>query len=243
MNKRGSHIDVIISFAIFIAIIIFVFAIIQPVIYNKQNKGVITGQIEKKILDNVSGNLTIISVSARDLSSACVDLKDFITNSNIGTTPHIIATNEAGTIYSLEVSSPDVYVTRTSASNEFFRIYGSSLFPESTTGQPGSCTALTLGSGSGNYSVNQIQSEDYVFEKSVLQLISYINADRGAAKDYFNVSELNNFGFNFTYQNKTSIGTTDNLPSSSNIYSQAFPVIYVTENASIESGSITIRIW
>jgi hypothetical protein len=146
MNKRGSHVDVIISFIIFVSFIVFSYVLLQPTLTTQQNKESIASSIESSLVNNLSvGN----NISAQTIS-----------------------------------------------------------------------------------------------DNNTIQLINAYNQNYNSVKSWFNISPSDNFGFNFTYQNQTTIGTNDEVPKFSSVYSQAFSVLYITtNNNNTQSGLLTVRVW
>ena len=58
MNKRGSHVGVILSFAIFITFMVFLYFIIEPAIRIQGDKQNILDNLERELLEKFSANLT-----------------------------------------------------------------------------------------------------------------------------------------------------------------------------------------
>lgn len=61
-NKKGSQIGYAIAFMIFIGFVIFLLGIISPLEKANTDKSFILENLQNKIIENVSGNLTIASV-------------------------------------------------------------------------------------------------------------------------------------------------------------------------------------
>lgn len=246
MNKRGSHIDVIISFIIFISFIVFAYAILQPTLTTQEGKTSLASSLDTALANNLSGNLTTISLAISQTSQAnCIQLKDFF--NNVISNPTITVGNSTGFVFPIYDSGGDLYIDTSSNPqlNLIFDIYYSPAFnPIQTSGMPSGCNALQQGSLQNNYVIGQISSStQYIFDFNVIQLIDNYNSNYNSVKNWFNISAQDNFGFNFTYQNLTTIGTNSKVPGFTNVYSQAFPVSYLTSNNSLQSGLLTVRVW
>jgi hypothetical protein len=248
-NKRGSHIDVILSFIIFISFLVFSYAILQPTLTTTVGKTALANSLQTSLISNLSGsNFTIISLGANQNSvHNCIQLKTFLGNANI-INPTIIVRNSSGAVFTAyNASGGDVYVDVSSNPklSYLFEVYYSSSFNLISSGTLNGCGTLQQGSSQNNYIIGQIStsSSPYIFDFNVLKLIRSYNQSYDSVKSWFNLSGPDNFGFNFTYQNQTIIGTNNKIPAFTNVYAEGFPVLYVTNNSSIQSGLLTIRVW
>jgi hypothetical protein len=248
MRKRGSHIGVIVSFMVFISLIVFLYAIIQPKIANQQDKTVLINTIKNDIIQNMTGgNYTqvIVRVYEEKTQKNCVQLKDFF--SSTGTGPRAILVNSSGTLISLYKDSSNPNDLFLNASPLNFTIYYSPDFPNlSQTTLGSSCTPLTQTPSQNYYSVvgvNNISTRNYISRPSVINLVKNYDQDYLGIQKQFNLTLIQNFGFNFTYQDGTSTGTSDRAPTGVNIYSQEFPIVYYGESGNLEEGKLTVRVW
>jgi len=66
MNKKGSHVGFILSFAIFITFIVFLFVVFNPRINFKQNKEPILNHLETELLIMFDSDLTNIDNAASE---------------------------------------------------------------------------------------------------------------------------------------------------------------------------------
>jgi hypothetical protein len=247
MNKKGSHIDVIISFIIFISFIVFSYVILQPTLTTQEGKTSLASSLDKSLVDNLSGgNLTVISFGVKqNIQRNCIQLTGFLNNANISRNT-IVLRNSTGAIFPVYNSSSDLYVDISSNQqlNYFFDVYYSPNFNLIPSGTLSNCNVLSQGSSSNSYAIGQIfSSSQYIFDFNILKLINSYNSNYIALKNWFNISGADNFGFNFTYQNQTIIGTNSRVPPFSSTYAEGFPILYVTGNNSLQSGLLTIRVW
>lgn len=247
MNKRGSHIGVIISFIVFMGMIVFLYSFLAPNLNFGQNKSTLINSLDLNLESALSGNLTTISVYAND-TSGCVNLTGFAANAGISSLNAIVQ-NGSGIEETSGISGDGFYIIK-DPSSKLLTIYDSPQFSPSSDTSPGvSCAALNYGIGEGNYTIGQIKTNTYLFESKIKSKINnYGNAEYGSQyqtmKTDLGIPLQNNFGFSFIYQNGTSIGTSNTQgQSSNNVYSQSFPVTYVTVNGGVQSGSLIIQVW
>lgn len=248
-NRRGSHVDVIISFIIFISFIVFAYAILQPTLTTQEGKTTLASSMYTALINNLSSgsNLTFVSVAANQNSQHnCLQLINFLTNTNLNN-PRIIVRNSSGAVFTAYNSSGDLYIDITSNHQltSFFSIYYSPSFNLIPSGTLPSCGALQQGNPPNNYIIGQISSSSskYILDFNIIQLVKNYNQSYGTVKSWFNLSAPDNFGFNFTYQNQTIIGTSNKIPPFTNVYAEGFPVLYLANNNSLQSGLLTIRVW
>ncbi len=247
-NRRGSHIDVILSFVIFISFIIFLYAIIQPSLSSKEGKTVFLNYMGNKLIENLTGkNLTMISVLVEPQNPrSCLRLVSFKDNARISSF-NVVLKNSTGRTFASYKSGSDLYIDMAPDQNsDLFRVYYSPNFSLIGDNPLGACNpALQLNSPPNSYSINRAETYTsyYAWGNNVAELIGAYNNDYSAVRNWFNLTTLQNFRFDFTYQNGTIIGTEDNIPLSVNIYSEIFPMTYVSDGGNLESGNLIVIVW
>jgi len=249
-SKRGSHVDVIISFVIFIGFVVFFYAIIQPNVTTKIGKTAFLDFMGGELIKNLTGgDLMRISTGIQYAGglSDCVYLDPFATSAGI-TSFRLNVKNSTGAIFPASYSGNNLYInmSQDKQNNYLFSVYYSSSFSVITSGTMNGCKHLTTLDSSNHYSIGQIENyslENYIWENNIKQLISLYNSSYATVKDWFNLSASENFRFDFTYQNQTVIGTGNNIPASISVYSQIFPVVYISQNSSLEAGNLIVRAW
>ncbi len=246
-NHRGSNVDVILSFVIFISFMVFFYAIIQPNITIKNDRTEFLNYMGGELIKNLTGNnLTAISIQAEPQNPRdCLKLEGFMDNAGISSMS-LILRNLTGTAFSAYKSGDDLYIDMAPDENtEFFNAYyspGLSLIADNPLGN---CNpALREDEPPNSYSIDREETYTsyYIWSGEIVKLIDNYNNDYDAVKEWFNLTSRDNFGFNFTYQNETTIGTNDNAPASVNVYSEAFPAVYISES-NLEAGNLIVRIW
>ncbi|HOW37100.1 MAG TPA: hypothetical protein PLK34_02535 [Candidatus Pacearchaeota archaeon] len=258
-NKRGSHVGVILSFAIFITFVMFLYVLVQPNLVDSETQVSALRTLQRDILQNVSDNLTItgVKISIPAGSQSCLRLQDFFINTQIG--DRLLASDEIGTTFEMYKSSDnngrDLLLYSGQASDKWaatdktvIRIYNSSEFEivgVQTPSDPpgGQCNKQII---PPNYLVGYTSTREVVMASKLNNLIEIYNRSDPflgyiPLKEKFGL--VSDFGFNFTYQNKTSVGTTKQVSQSRAVEVLETPVIYCSPNRIIESGSLNVRIW
>ncbi|MFZ1971011.1 MAG: hypothetical protein WAU65_02425 [Candidatus Nanoarchaeia archaeon] len=248
MNKRGSNVDVIISFIIFIGFLVFFYATIQPSMKTQPDKSTEINFLYQELAKSMGSNLTLITVSTNYQGGVQnhLQLVGMIDNlSSLGMPPNIVVTNSTGAIFNSVSSTHDIYVdTSSGAQNQMiFEIYYSPQFSLIPTGTLTGSQNLILNANTNYYTIGPVRNtSSYLLDFDIINLIGEYNNNYNALKSQFNISPVDNFGFNFTYQNLTSIGTSG-APKSSNVYSELFPVTYLYKNSTLQEGNLIVKIW
>ena len=233
MNKKGTHVGVVLSFVIFVTFLILIYLIIQPSL-KVEEKQHLANLVETEFIGRSSADLTTTSIGV-STSSGCVVLKDIFTLTDLGSNLRII--NNEGESISGGISGNHLVVSRT---NEvLIKIQESSEFPAIGTGNPGSCQDLTE---NNNYDIGLIKTEEHLFETKILETINYYETNYGILKTEFNVVETDNFGLGFKYTNGTTVETETPL-STISIYAIENSIQYVSEEGVIKIGYLIIRAW
>lgn len=228
-NRRGTHVEVIISFIIFIIFLVFLFVTVESPVRNQEDKKDIFDSIELGIINKTSSDMTTITVNIEESSESCLSLTDFITFSNIER--NIIVKDYYGNTIQSSLNDNSLQINRASTEDTFFKIYYSENFDE-------------LGSGSGctetnDYDVGFTKTNKYVFEEKVVELI---NQNYGTLKNELKVPEGTEFGYGIILSNG-DVHETVQQNVSTNIYIRETPVEYVDLQGNILQGYIKTRIW
>jgi len=230
-NSRGSHVEVIISFIIFVTFIIFLFSILQPSISTQKDKKNIFDGIEREIIDYTSSNMTAITVKLDSEAETCVNLASFISYLEIEN--NIIVKDDLGKTISSNVSGNSLQINRESTTDTFFKIYYSEEFNE--LDEDLACTGI-------GYKLGLTKTSEYIFEAKVLYLIEQYE-DYETLKSDLKIPENVDFGYGIKLSNGTTFETHKEENLSINIYIRETPIEYVDLDGNILAGYIKTKIW
>lgn len=238
-NKQGSHIGVMISFALFVTFLLFLYAVVQPIINSHRDKEYLSTTLELAILNKISYDLTTSSIFLNDyMGSSCIKLNGVIVALGIGR--NIVSKDDAGTMLGTYISSVggnDIIVQGAGTSGDFIKIYYS---PVLNGAGISSLTCASLEEGT-DYTIGLVKTQKYPFEAKMMDLMGdYSNYD--TLKSELNLPEGVEFGFGIILSNGTTIQTIKDEPST-NIYIQNTPVQYVNSDGNIVLGYIQTKIW
>lgn len=237
MNKRGSHVGMMISFIVFVTFLIFVRIIFEPAINSVDTKEKFIEGIENKILENISEETLITTISVVS-PATCVSITSFISGFN--GYEGIVIKDENGNVVSNSISPSDsdtLQIERTSSTLDFLKIYSSDGF-DSSQEESLSCTALVEDS---TYYVRATKRKTYVFEERMESLVSnYDNYE--SFKKNLNLPNDTEISVELELGNGTIMGTTQKNITA-NIYTRESSVEYIDSNANVLSGKLRVKIW
>lgn len=243
LNKRGQHVGVILSFVIFVTFLIFLYSILQPSIRIQKDKQALLEYLEVELLRKFVVNLTTASVIIdKSSQKKCIELEDFLTEAELSQ-PRIIVKNDAKEIfpsYIIEGDADDLKIERSSTDYNFLRIYYSEEFDELTT-NPG-LTDCKLLKKEKDYKITLLRLDKYIFETKIIDLIDEYENNYENLKSELRIPIGSEFGFSFTYSDRTIIGTSEKNIST-NIYVEEIPIQYIDKDATLSSGFINVKVW
>lgn len=233
-NKKGSHIGIILSIVIFVGFLIFLYVIMGPAIKPQKDKQALLDSLEIRLLEQVSSDLTTVTMSISNSYTPIGNCISIAHVEEVGELDSIVKDEDGNPVNSNPGTNLDIDWT----GGRFFKIYYSE---ESFDDFPLSngCDNPVINS---DYFINSIKTNEKIFETKILTLISLYEGDYGYVKELLRVPEGNDFSFNFTYNNRTNIGTVKQIPLV-NVYVEEIPVQYVNREANLEPGAITIKVW
>jgi hypothetical protein len=236
-DKRGSHVEIIISFIIFVTFIFFLFSMIEPSIGTNKEKENVLDNIEASLTDLISADMTIITINViSSTSQKCIELNNEI--DGLGINSRVVAIGSSGQSFNCSTSADltDLRIERDSTADNFIKVYSSSAFSPVNAS---SSTCQNLQRGTGGYSLGLTKTSKYVFEGEMLKLM---NEDCETLKDALDIPEEINFGYGLVLSNGTIIGTSEE-ELSTNIYIREESIKYVDLEGNILMGYLKIKIW
>lgn len=227
-SKKGSHVDVIVSFMIFIIFIIFLFIIINPTQVVEKDKKQTAEYIKLKIDNKIIEEIVIVNVANASVKDAedCISLDESSLNIS-GMTPIAKDSNGnyAGTQGNLQIDW--------SSSSSFLRVYYSvNSFNTHTT-------------DSSTCQIGEIKSVRYIqeaVETNITKLIADYATNYSFLKSEFGISNKEEFAIQFEFSNGTIIGTA---PQDTKVdrYAEKYQKSYFDKEANKKSGYIILYIW
>jgi hypothetical protein len=232
MNKKASHVGMILSFVVFVSFVIFLFTILNPAIQEQESKQTSLNLLKKNLIENISSSLSVTSLKIN--SSYVYESLDncLVINEFTSGVKGAKIKDEAGN--SLEGFSTGSKIKINHGNNYFFRIYHSLDFGiESLSGN---CDLIN----ETNYTLSSTRDIRYVSEERVFEFLEKYEDDYEGLK--FGLGVIEDFGISFTNSSEDEIQKGFESVSG-NVYIEEIPIQYYDSDANLESGSIKIRVW
>ena len=236
MNKRGSHVEIIISFIIFVTFILFIFSILEPSINLKADKKSFLEDIELGIKNQISAEMTTITVKITSSSQSCISLDEALTNLEIDS--RIVALGKDGdslNCYIASGDSDDLMIERGSTADNFIKIYSSDSF-DSLESSSSSCQPLQI---TTNYQLGMTKTKEYYFETKMFDLL---NEDYENLRSVLGIPESIEFGYGIKLANGTTFETEEG-DLLTNIYVKETPIEYIDSEGNMLLGFLRIKTW
>jgi len=241
IGKRGSHVGVMLSFVIFVTLLIFLYSAIQPLTKTKKEKQSLLDFLKVELIKKFSADLTTVTISVDDSITYDDTINCLtVTNEGIFGTNYplplfsivkgegniIIPSNHPNNILTIEWNYPNRY-------KKFFKIYYSDQRFD---------TSLTSNSICITPIINLVRTNEYIFESKINEI-----ALQGyeTFKNELKITPGSEFGFIFSDDDTTTndILMNDNTPKGIDIYSEQIPIQYIDSHADTKSGFLTIKVW
>lgn len=248
LNKKGSHIEMVLSFIVFVTFLVFLYAIIAPSIRKQSDKDYLLEYLEENIIKESSSDLDYYSLTLTNKpTSNCfvVDDGDFPSSLNIivknassndKINAQIYRSGDTG-----DSNNGDIVIKPENKEKEF-RIYYSDKFAQIISLVDTACPILEKGT---DYYFNFIRRENLVYSADFANNLkcSTSNNEYSALKDKFNIPDGREFAFEFGEVLSYSCNIEAKNNAKTNIYSDEIPVLYFDDNANINTGSLTVYVW
>ena len=232
-NKKGAgHVEMIISFVIFLSFIVFILIVFNP--FRKPQTGPSLDIIETKILNYVSTNLTVFSV--RINSSAYGDINSescFIVNYTMDN--NLIIKDEQESIISGKIENTELYFEN---SGEFYRVYLSEELQENDPGS--SCHKINK----GNYTIGATRVYNKVSSSKLDGFFQeYNSGENGYSQLKQNLSITDDFNVIITSGGNIIYEARRYKPEAIDIIAKDVPIEILDENANLNPVIMNIQVW
>ena len=244
VNKRGSHVGIVLSFVVFITFLLFVFSYLNPAFEEQRSKRLNLDLLKDNLFDSLLSNLSVTSLkvsSNHTYQEDCFFIEDFV---EIDDSYTKIRDEENNPINGSSVVTIPPIVEINHSSRKFFRIFHSLGFEPFVPGGGRSeyvspCEELPV----ENYTLGSTRVSEYVFRSEIDELLFDYDNDYSKLKNDLGVSEFNEFGVAFVNESGNEIQRGFDINVSGNIYIEEIPIQYYDSEANIQSGSIKLRVW
>lgn len=242
MNKRGSHVGVVLSFVIFVVFLVFLYTTLQPVIKTQKDKQVIVEGIKEKILSDWQVNLTTVTIEMKKNlsppgSADCfsLDLDDLgIDTSN----KEIMVKDPEEQIVDFEKNGNNLEVEWNGLQGVFYKIYLSEQKFNAGSGTSGACASFVI---DDDYRVGSARTEQFIGKEKIGETIIEYRTDKEKLREFLGVPADSDFEFAINSSEMNEPFEEKNIKT--NIYTDELPIQYVSTTAEIVPAFVYIRVW
>jgi len=235
-NKKGSHLAIVLSLLLFIGFLVFLYVMIQPLLQTRGSKQALIDSLKISLPKQLSANLTSVSIYVQDTSPGGICIK-IPHEPGLGSLNAIARQEDENSLKTL--SDPTYLSIEFPNTFTFIKIdYSEASFD--ITSSPG--TPCDNFAKDTNYVVKSIKTTEKIFESKIIDFISIVDIDYEDSKTILRIPSTSDFGFNFTYSNGTTIGTSEREVTTS-IFADEMGIPYIDKEGNHEEGILTIRTW
>lgn len=245
MGKRGSHIDIVLSFVIFVSLLIFIFSVFAPKIGTQSDKQVMIDYLKAKLINNFTSNLTTFTIQITDTikpNADCVRINGIVNDiraQGIDETKLIIK-NESDNILNYDVSGNSLIVGTGKGFSGFLKFYHSKDLESSL------CTTCGLGGCGENingYEIGLIREINIPILFNIRTIAAKYNSDYEGLKSELGLPPGTEFAFIFVANDGTTIVAEPTEIPKTNVYTEEIPVMYSDNEGNILEGFLIIKVW
>ncbi len=225
-EKKGSHVGMIASFAIFVVFIIALYIIVQPTLNTQRDKTILLELLETKLISEFKSNLTIAIINT-SLSQGvnCIDANRSEIMIDKLKESSIVKDKSNNIINSGLLTLNQLIINSTN--EKILWIYSSKEFSSVANVLPGCIYPK----------IESVRTEQRIFQS---RIINYTDNFDNNVKS-LNLPSGSSLGLAFTMSNKTII-SIGNFSGSSEIYVKEIPIQYIDEKANDLTGMLAIKI-
>ncbi len=242
-KKGASHVEMMISFVIFIGFLIFLFAIFNPL--KKTTNPGISDLVLINLEENLTKSLSTVSIKVnRDVvfqpGDTCFSIAN-IRDMNCNAERKIIIKNITGNIIGSRINGNNIEITfvNKDSNEQFYTLYCSDELKEQL-GDFQQCASID----NTQYTLGIINERELWSEKNLMNFESDYNEKYSELKDKF-IQKVNDFNFIVTRIDDGKILFQGNKNPSKNIrvYAKTTPIDMLDENANITKSTMNIIVW
>lgn len=228
MNKRGSHVGIILSFAIFILFVTFILIVLNPSFNTGERKDFLMDYLKTEIVSNVTSDLERVSVRFNEGSSSCLLITDF--SNKVVSRNGIV--KKGSEIINGKFSEDDFFLDSTSEG--VYELYLSDKFVTEDVNVKPNCNSES--------EIINIRNEKIVFISEIKSLIGSYESDYNSVKNDFRIPSNSEFEISFVL-NDGSIIHQFEKQTDQTVLAEEVLLRYIDEEANINTGFLKIRLW
>lgn len=233
MNKKGSHVGMVLSFVVFITFLFLLWTILSPSIQVEKSKQGLLDYLKVSLIEDRSINVSIATIVVNNgvsIDGSCFSIDDFDVYGKV------IAKNGADTIIGAQRQAGKLKIAWNNDGNKFFKIYYAENLDE--TSVDNGCLPLS----DNEYTIGSLVKSDYVSLPKIYALQEDYKKYE-TLKQRYNIPNETDFDFSFTDSADNELAKGHKEQTAQNVYSEEIPVQYIDDYANIKYGFLKLRVW
>jgi hypothetical protein len=223
-DKKGSHVGVIASFALFVFFLITLYFIMQPMLKTPKDKQLMLDDLKRNLINEFSANLTTMIIYS-PVAGSCLEISNV--NAGVGNNSYAIVKNNISNLIASKIDQDKLTIAINS--ENFLWVYYSEVpFQNPSTNDAG-CI---------NPEIKSIRTNKEVFQKKIEEGIGNFEGLKNKTK----LPVGNQFAVSFQYNNGTIISAGEKEVAK-DVYAGEFAVQYIDDKANNLAGKMIIQVW
>ena len=241
INKKGSHVGVVVSFVIFITFLIFLYSILQPVTFRERNKDYILDYLTLNIIRNSTGNMTTMIINVDELvTKDCINIQQLsLSEIPIEFRDNLMFKTDTESLnYKLQnINTIYVEVPEGGFIGIITVYFSEEIVPRFDN---------TLGGCDPNpYPVGYVRTFSEIFGTKITELNETYYADYEGLKAYLGLPEGTEFNFYLLSGTREVLISAEiqETPTDRSVYVEETPIQYADDDGNILFGFLVVKVW
>jgi hypothetical protein len=259
-NKKGSHVEIVISFAIFVTFLVFMYSILEPAVKKPKSKEYILESTKSAIMDYLMEEVLVYSlridedeVSAQ--GGSCFAIASHLINTNVTVKngDNVIdsrLTKEYDSLNTQEYDQLSILYYSNDYTVYLSKEFGVGTYPSSCNTKLELCTPSTP-DDERCYTLTKIGKEDHIFKSKIEKMRQDYDTQAGlnSLRNMIGIPAGTEFYFELLNLSRDVLVKPDNEPKideNINLYIEEFPISFIDENndpGNKQGGFFVVKVW
>jgi hypothetical protein len=244
MGKRGiGHLEVILSFVIFIAAVGFALYLFNPTHTSKLVDSSLSYTLDE-IKNNISSEVSAYSVKINNVGGAINNPNSFIAVNLSKITGNVIVTNLAGQVLpsKSQIIGGDLIVQFNNSANIWPEESLVKVFVSENYLAYSPIPSANVEVNNDFYNLASVSKKRVFLENAALELNKSYWSNYSKLKEEFKISGAE-FGFNLVFLNGLKIDSSKAVPRGFEVFSDNEKIEVLRNNNLIETAELVVRVW
>lgn len=240
MNKKGSHVGVVVSFVIFVTFLIFLYTMLQPITVKERGREYILDYLTLNLLGEATGNLTTMVIHIDEEVNppfTCVQLQNFNQHLDRSLWGNLLFNDPDGNEITYEERNNKIYVNTGTGFSGILTVY----YSENIIGEQESMSPCSP----HETNVGYIRSFSELFGTKMYELKDEYDLNYEGLKAHLGIPEGTEFNFYVLDGARKPIISAEmyKIPTDRSVYVEETPIQYLNEDGNMIFGFLLVKIW